>query len=197
MSTADELAHPPLLLHAATVRAVAAFAESSLRDVAASSGETIGAAAAHRALDEFRAKIDALLAPIGRHGDGWVPCIDAAQGKEGSKEAKDTQEGASAVEHRLGCGMASTGGGSAAATSSSSQQSCSPPPGSHGNDAGSGLLGKRVSIHSLSGRVDLNGRVGVADSFDEEARRYAVRLVDSGEVVKVRPTNLTVIDDIL
>ena len=103
------------------------------------------------------------------------------------------------MEHRLGCGMASTGGGSAAATSSSSQQSCSPPPGSHGNDAGQGsnLLGKRVSIHSLSGRVDLNGRVGVVDSFDEEARRYAVRLVDSGEVVKVRPTNLTVIDDIL
>ena len=47
----------------------------------------------------------------------------------------------------------------------------------------------RVRISGLSGRADLNGRLGVAGSLDLDAGRYAVCL-DDGECVKVRPANL-------
>ena len=58
------------------------------------------------------------------------------------------------------------------------------------------LLGKRVMITG-TGRKDLNGRVGVARSFDDANGRYVVRLHGVGEVksatmqeLKVKPTNL-------
>ena len=60
------------------------------------------------------------------------------------------------------------------------------------------LLGKRVMITG-TGRKDLNGRVGVARSFDEANGRYVVRLHGAGgtgsksatmQELKVKPTNL-------
>ena len=59
------------------------------------------------------------------------------------------------------------------------------------------LLGKRVMITGTS-REDLNGRVGVARSFDETKGRYVVRLPCRGageaesamQEVKVKPVNL-------
>ena len=57
------------------------------------------------------------------------------------------------------------------------------------------LLGKRVMITGTS-RDDLNGRVGVARSFDDANGRYVVRLHGVGEgksamqELKVKPTNL-------
>ena len=57
------------------------------------------------------------------------------------------------------------------------------------------LLGKRVMIAGTS-REDLNGRVGVARSFDEAAGRYVVRLRGAGvgksatQEMKVKPVNL-------
>ena len=57
------------------------------------------------------------------------------------------------------------------------------------------LLGKRVMITGTS-REDLNGRVGVARSFDEAAGRYVVRLRGAGvgksatQEMKVKPANL-------
>ena len=59
------------------------------------------------------------------------------------------------------------------------------------------LLGKRVMITGTS-REDLNGRFGVARSFDEAAGRYVVRLRGAGAGVgkaairemKVKPANL-------
>ena len=58
------------------------------------------------------------------------------------------------------------------------------------------LLGKRVMITGTS-REDLNGRVGVARSFDEAAGRYVVRLhggagarESATQEMKVKPVNL-------
>ena len=57
------------------------------------------------------------------------------------------------------------------------------------------LLGKRVMVTGTS-REDLNGRVGVARSFDEAAGRYVVRLRGAGvgksaiREMKVKPANL-------
>ena len=57
------------------------------------------------------------------------------------------------------------------------------------------LLGKRVMITGTR-REDLNGRVGVARSFDEAAGRYVVRLRGAGvgktaiREMKVKPANL-------
>ena len=50
------------------------------------------------------------------------------------------------------------------------------------------LLGQRVVLGGLSSRPELNGRRGVARSF--EGGRYAVALEGSGESVRVRPGNL-------
>ena len=50
------------------------------------------------------------------------------------------------------------------------------------------LVGKRVVITGTS-REDLNGRVGLARSFDQSKARYVVRL-DGGVELKVKPANL-------
>ena len=51
------------------------------------------------------------------------------------------------------------------------------------------LLGQRVVLGGLSARPELNGRWGVAGSF--EGGRYAVALEGGGESVRVRPGNLS------
>ena len=51
------------------------------------------------------------------------------------------------------------------------------------------LLGRRVVLGGLSLRPELNGRRGVARSF--EGGRYAVALEGGGESVRVRPSNLS------
>ena len=50
------------------------------------------------------------------------------------------------------------------------------------------LVGKRVVITGTS-RDDLNGRAGLARSFDQSKARYVVRL-DGGVELKVKPANL-------
>ena len=50
------------------------------------------------------------------------------------------------------------------------------------------LVGKRVVITGTS-REDLNGRAGLARSFDQSKARYVVRL-DGGVELKVKPANL-------
>jgi len=51
------------------------------------------------------------------------------------------------------------------------------------------LLGQRVVLDGLSSRPELNGRRGVAQSF--EGGRYLVALEGGGERVRVRPDNLS------
>ena len=55
------------------------------------------------------------------------------------------------------------------------------------------LLDERVVITGTS-REDLNGRVGVATSFDHEGGRYVVELDGKGknkpEMLKIKPENL-------
>ena len=56
------------------------------------------------------------------------------------------------------------------------------------------LVGKRVVITGTS-REDLNGRVGLALSFDESKGRYVVRLeeqggIELGPTLKIKPGNL-------
>ena len=62
------------------------------------------------------------------------------------------------------------------------------------------LLGKRVKITGTS-RGDLNGRVGVARSFDEAKGRYVVELDREGdgeaskEHLEIKPGNLAIAHD--
>ena len=62
------------------------------------------------------------------------------------------------------------------------------------------LLGKRVKITGTS-RGDLNGRVGVARSFDEAKGRYVVELDREGdgaaskEHLQIKPGNLIIAHD--
>ena len=62
------------------------------------------------------------------------------------------------------------------------------------------LLGKRVKITGTS-RGDLNGRVGVARSFDEAKGRYVVELDRGGDVkaskehLEIKPGNLAIAHD--
>ena len=51
------------------------------------------------------------------------------------------------------------------------------------------LLGQRVVLGGLAARPELNGRRGVAQSF--EGGRYAVAIEGGGESVRVRPSNLS------
>ena len=57
------------------------------------------------------------------------------------------------------------------------------------------LLGKRVSITGTS-REDLNGRTGVATSFDHAGGRYVVELDSEGKSerakLRIKPVNLVV-----
>ena len=52
---------------------------------------------------------------------------------------------------------------------------------------------KRVRVVGLTGRADLNGQLGTANSYDEVDGRYLVTL-DTGEGIKVRPDNLEALE---
>ena len=51
------------------------------------------------------------------------------------------------------------------------------------------LIGRRVLLSGLQGRQDLNGKVGQAAGYDGAGGRYVV-MIDSGESVRVKATNL-------
>jgi hypothetical protein len=52
------------------------------------------------------------------------------------------------------------------------------------------LKGKRVVLHGLNARPELNGQSGAAIAYDASAGRYAVTLERSAESVRVKPANL-------
>eukprot|EP00308_Calcidiscus_leptoporus_P013805 CAMPEP_0119377254 /NCGR_PEP_ID=MMETSP1334-20130426/43927_1 /TAXON_ID=127549 /ORGANISM="Calcidiscus leptoporus, Strain RCC1130" /LENGTH=68 /DNA_ID=CAMNT_0007396095 /DNA_START=26 /DNA_END=229 /DNA_ORIENTATION=+ len=51
------------------------------------------------------------------------------------------------------------------------------------------LCGQRVELHSLQ-KAELNGRRGVALSYDTEKGRYAVVLDESAESLAIKEANL-------
>ena len=55
------------------------------------------------------------------------------------------------------------------------------------------LVGQRVSLHSLTSGVELNGCWGIATSFDFETERYIVDVVSEQGCpqFKIKPSNLT------
>ena len=55
------------------------------------------------------------------------------------------------------------------------------------------LVGKLVRVRGLTGRADLNGRVGTAITLIEETGRLAVQVGDTKDAFKIKPANL---DDI-
>ena len=68
------------------------------------------------------------------------------------------------------------------------------PAATHVLQPTSSLVGKQVRVHSLSGRMELNGRDGWAHSWDADRGRYAVELAGGGTVA-LRPENLTKLAD--
>ena len=52
-------------------------------------------------------------------------------------------------------------------------------------------MSRRTTLRGLAARPDLNGLRGEVESFDDVAGRYAVRLDSTGNVVRVKPANLT------
>ena len=52
------------------------------------------------------------------------------------------------------------------------------------------LLKRRVEIHGLNGRPELNGQKALAMHYDESAGRYAAILEQTGECVRIKPSNL-------
>ena len=52
------------------------------------------------------------------------------------------------------------------------------------------LLKRRLEIHGLNGRPELNGQKALAMHYDESAGRYATILEQTGECVRVRAANL-------
>ncbi len=54
------------------------------------------------------------------------------------------------------------------------------------------LLGKRVVVSGIRAKPELNGRIGIAGTFDDAAGRYVVSLEDGGGSFKVKPDNLAI-----
>ena len=52
------------------------------------------------------------------------------------------------------------------------------------------LVGRRVMLQGLTAKPELNGRGGVAFSFDANRGRYQVRVHGSGATLSVKPSNL-------
>ena len=52
-------------------------------------------------------------------------------------------------------------------------------------------VGRQVEVTGLASRPDLNGRVGTAQSFNDETGRYNV--VVSGELLALKPINVIVV----
>ena len=63
---------------------------------------------------------------------------------------------------------------------------------------GAALLGRRVRVHGLAGKVELNEQIGLVKSFDEAKQRYRVQLdtppTGSSRVLAFKQDNLKVID---
>ena len=113
---------------------------------------------------------------------------DQAAGNATEKKQVEGKKAAAASESSgedkgKGSDSSGAGGGGGGGAGSSSK---SDSPGS--------LMGRRVQIQGLTGRADLNGRTGLAGAYDGEAGRYAVRLDEDDETVKVRPTNLSAVE---
>ena len=110
-----------------------------------------------------------------RAGADTTPTFDGKSALQLAKEkghaecVKVLAEAAAAADGRAGAGGASSGAAAAAVDAP--------------------LLGQRVVLGGLSARPELNGRLGVARSF--EGGRYAVALEGGGESVRVRPGNLS------
>lgn len=58
------------------------------------------------------------------------------------------------------------------------------------------LVRKRVRLHGLAGKPELNGAFGLAVSFDAKTGRYAVRLEADGTRIAIKPDNLARADDV-
>ena len=52
------------------------------------------------------------------------------------------------------------------------------------------MLGKIVIVQGIKSRIELNGQLGIASSFDEAKGRYAVKLVADLSFVALKPENL-------
>ncbi|KAL1529539.1 hypothetical protein AB1Y20_000484 [Prymnesium parvum] len=59
---------------------------------------------------------------------------------------------------------------------------------------GNPLTGRRVVVEGIVNKVELNGKQGVALSFDDSKGRYNVRL-DSGEISALKPANLRAVPE--
>ena len=57
------------------------------------------------------------------------------------------------------------------------------------------LFKRRVRIHGLQAKPEFNGRIGVAKVFDRTAKRYGVELEGEGGTLKVKETNLELVED--
>jgi hypothetical protein len=51
-------------------------------------------------------------------------------------------------------------------------------------------VGRRVVIHGLVAKPELNGRTGTALSFDDDKGRYSVALDDASSSLMIKPCNL-------
>ena len=103
-----------------------------------------------------------------RAENGWT-ALQWAKEKGHAECIMVLSEAAAAAHGRAGAGGASSGAAAAAVDAP--------------------LLGQRVELGGLSSRPELNGQLGVAESF--EGGRYAVALEGGGESVRVRPGNLS------
>ena len=56
-----------------------------------------------------------------------------------------------------------------------------------------GLVGRAVLLNGLVARADLNGATGFVLSYDTARGRYVIRVVSSGELVNVRPANVSLL----
>jgi len=85
---------------------------------------------------------------------------------------------------------------SRAATKESQSQSTSANGGGGGGQSSNELLGRQVRIHGLTSMGDLNGRTGLAKSFDQAKQRYRVQLKTGGgtKTLAFKQANLQLMD---
>jgi hypothetical protein len=65
--------------------------------------------------------------------------------------------------------------------------------GGDGSEDAAPLSGKRVEMHGLLARPDLNGRTGDATQFSSESGRYTVVVEGGSETVALKPANLRLV----
>ena len=52
------------------------------------------------------------------------------------------------------------------------------------------LIGRRVQLHGLSARPELNGLLGVCERFDKDKGRYGVRVPGHEDLLALKPANV-------